>query len=528
MIFSLPKQYGILLCSLLIFSLPGSLLAVTDSFLINTIIGNDITAPTVPDNVLATPVAVDQIDVTWDAATDNFAVAGYQVFRDAAQIATTTLTSFSDTGLADDTLFSYTVRAFDGAANFSGFATSSATTTFAVVSTSTPTTTPPTSGGGSSDGPIEAVDTMISDLAIVTTKTTAVVTFTTNVSVRSLFRWGRTSVYETGYAAATTFKRTHRIVITDLEPGTVYESELELLRRLVGEPLVERLSFTTEAGADTVAPANVMDFSAVAGETEIALSWTNPVDPDFAQVRIMSSELFYPISAVDGYLVYEGSASTATDARAVQAGVRYYTIFAFDESGNSSSGAVTSVRVSATGAVVVSDPFAPATTTAVEDETTTIDVADIVFSQRKTGAQVFDDNLTITAGAVTKIEIAYDALPEHLKTIVVYMRHAGDRDKVFSFLLKVNEDKTAFEALFGGLTVTGAYETVVEVFDFETETVSRVQGVVTVVDPLFQTSAVTKTVVAWWRWMLVALLLLGLLWLLWRRRQATPAEDRTV
>jgi hypothetical protein len=46
-------------------------------------------------------------------------VAGYKVFRDGTQIATTTATSYSNTGLQASTTYSYTVAAYDAVGNTS-------------------------------------------------------------------------------------------------------------------------------------------------------------------------------------------------------------------------------------------------------------------------------------------------------------------------------------------------------------------------------------------------------------------------
>ncbi|HEX3281646.1 MAG TPA: hypothetical protein VHR36_10495 [Pyrinomonadaceae bacterium] len=96
--------------------------------------GNDTTPPTVPTGLTATGSSTTTIDLNWTASTDNFAVAGYKVFRDGGltEIATVTTTSFSDTGLAVNSTHSYQVAAFDGAGNQSAKSnTASATTQLA-------------------------------------------------------------------------------------------------------------------------------------------------------------------------------------------------------------------------------------------------------------------------------------------------------------------------------------------------------------------------------------------------------------
>ena len=89
----------------------------------------DKTPPTTPSNLLATAVGSSGINVTWTAATDNIGVTGYRVERckgmlrckSFAQIATSTGTAYSDTGLAASTRYSYRVRAIDAAGNLSPY-----------------------------------------------------------------------------------------------------------------------------------------------------------------------------------------------------------------------------------------------------------------------------------------------------------------------------------------------------------------------------------------------------------------------
>jgi hypothetical protein len=78
----------------------------------------DVTIPTIPRGVVATAVGVDQINVAWTASNDSgTGVAGYKVFRDGNPIpvGTTSTTAFVDSGLISNTLYTYTVSAYDAA-----------------------------------------------------------------------------------------------------------------------------------------------------------------------------------------------------------------------------------------------------------------------------------------------------------------------------------------------------------------------------------------------------------------------------
>ncbi len=56
-------------------------------------------------------------------------MTGYEVFRNSTLVASTTTPAFSDTGLSDNTLYTYTVRAFDSAGNLSGNSSPATATT---------------------------------------------------------------------------------------------------------------------------------------------------------------------------------------------------------------------------------------------------------------------------------------------------------------------------------------------------------------------------------------------------------------
>ncbi len=100
----------------------------------------DTTPPSVPANLAGIAVSPTQINLTWNASTDDTAVTGYKVFRGVTQIATVTSgTGYSDTtGLAAGTTYSYTVSAYDAVPNTSAPSTAVPVTTLAL-----PDTTPP-------------------------------------------------------------------------------------------------------------------------------------------------------------------------------------------------------------------------------------------------------------------------------------------------------------------------------------------------------------------------------------------------
>ncbi len=95
--------------------------------------------PSMPGNVVATPVSPSAIDISWAASTDNVGVSGYKLFRDGSQITTVTAgTSYSDIDLSPSTTYTYRVSAYDAANN------NSALSEVVAATTTLPDTTPPT------------------------------------------------------------------------------------------------------------------------------------------------------------------------------------------------------------------------------------------------------------------------------------------------------------------------------------------------------------------------------------------------
>jgi chitodextrinase len=89
----------------------------------------DTTAPSVPTNLTAAATSQSQVNLAWSTSTDNVGVSGYRIYRDGTAVATTSGTSYQNTGLAASTAYSYTVRAYDAAGNESANSiTASATT----------------------------------------------------------------------------------------------------------------------------------------------------------------------------------------------------------------------------------------------------------------------------------------------------------------------------------------------------------------------------------------------------------------
>ena len=95
----------------------------------------DTSAPTAPGSLVGS-AGDAQVSLSWSASTDNVGVSGYRVFRDGSRVAQSSATSFTDSGLANGTSYSYYVVAFDTAGNVSAASNTISATPVAATSRS--------------------------------------------------------------------------------------------------------------------------------------------------------------------------------------------------------------------------------------------------------------------------------------------------------------------------------------------------------------------------------------------------------
>jgi chitodextrinase len=210
----------------------------------------DTTPPSVPDNVVATPVSVSVIDITWDASTDDVGVEGYNVYRDGAFVAATVATSYQDPGLSPSTLYTYNIEAFDAKENTSAQSADATATTLADVSA-------PTS-------PSNLTATTASSSAINLAWTAA----TDNVAVDGYEIW-QDGVFLTNTYNALTYQ------VSGLTAGTLYSYMVRAF-----DAAGNNGGFSNSASASTIGvPVNYLNFGVVAGTTPgFNLTTLAPVD----------------------------------------------------------------------------------------------------------------------------------------------------------------------------------------------------------------------------------------------------------
>jgi hypothetical protein len=89
----------------------------------------DTQPPSTPANLRVTGTTTSSVSLAWNASTDDIGVTGYQVLRGTTVAGNPTGLTFTDTGLAQNTTYSYTVRALDASGKQSAASTPVSATT---------------------------------------------------------------------------------------------------------------------------------------------------------------------------------------------------------------------------------------------------------------------------------------------------------------------------------------------------------------------------------------------------------------
>ncbi|MCA9358318.1 fibronectin type III domain-containing protein [Candidatus Kaiserbacteria bacterium] len=511
-----------------------------ETFVVRVFGGVDANPPTTPTLLSVIPVASTQIDITWSAATDDTMLSGYSVLRDGVPIATTTLLSYSDSGLVASTTYSYVVRAFDPSFNYSSTSNALATTTpNPPVVPPVATTTEPVSGQSGT-----AARVIAEAIAIDVGMSTTSLLVTTAHQARLEVRWGRTGSYELGYVVSSVFAMDHTVLLTDLEPGTEYEYEIVGYTPFGVATVIKQGSFTTVKDEGQYAVSNVEQFSAIAVDTNVLLSWKLPSQPDLVHVRIVRSHLGFPEHPQDGAIVYQGIKESATDERVLnQYSPVYYTAFVYDQFGNISSGAVAVVYAATVfpgagfeqtgpgqGPIIgVPVPDTNDATSSIDTKRFTVEMkmpllSEVLVAQGNLTYLFTDAPIQLDAATAFTVSVPRTAVAGNLKSLIATIQNPVDPEKTYSFLLRINRDRTAYEAQIPALFIVGQSLLILEIYDYEAFVVGTYQTPVIFIETIDETKTPVifpDLLFAWWpsvALVLGVLLVLLILFLLHKRR----------
>lgn len=428
----------------------------------------DTTDPSVPTGLTATAVSTSQIDLAWSASTDNVAVTGYNIYRDSVFLTTSAGTTYSDTGLSANTTYSYTVSATDAASNESAESSSASATTFEEASSST-------SGGGSSG---DFVAPIAYNIVVVPSMNSAVVSWKTNQPAVSALSWGTTSGLELGSISEIVYTTEHSMTITGLSPATLYFFSIYMVNGYGRSGTSPLGSFQTLSLPEYL--PNPTDFRATPKTSSITLSWNNSSDPRFKEVRLVRGNGFYPSDPTDGEILYEGTEEGFEDVNVVIGERYYYTLFSSSSDGQYSSGVIASARIPFVGEVPTPEegvfeslPKAPG----VHPEIEKLAFLDFDFIQDGRRITAFSGGtVAIDGGKNLTVSLDYTKVPEVLKSVVITLIHPADSTKTFSFLLRVNPEKTAYSATIGPLGDSGKYGLKIAIVDYKNRGMKEIAG----------------------------------------------------
>lgn len=445
--------------------------------------GENIDPPTVPTDIVASPISPFQIDLTWSASTDLFGVAGYQIFRDNVQVATTSLTEFSDTGLAASTTYGYSIRAFDTDGLISSSSSLVSTTTFdlpPLPPVEPEATTTQTSGS--------LITVMPQYFNLEAGSEVARFEFGVNTPVAYRIQYGVNDTLSTGVVQTQVLRRDHATVVTDLSSNTTYVFELYVTDRFGREVLLRRGTFTTEPQFMITMPSNVESFSAQVIASDVLLRWSpNPQEP-YAYVRLVRNSRFFPTDPFDGTVVYQGVDLAFTDVGAMDEEERqYYTLFAYDLSGTPSSGAV---AIAARLAVPPSQPLPPVPPPQIGDGTDTevvtpepsiyFTLSDIELIQNDRN-QRLSDSVMIEKDTAFVVRVPSELVPTQTRVVMVTLWKPED-NWTTSYLLQLDETDGYYKAVLPGLLRVGTYDIRIELYDGKQDRFFYVNGLVGVED----------------------------------------------
>ena len=268
-----------------------------------TAVTPDVTPPSVPGGLAAVAAASGhEVDLSWNASTDNVGVAGYDVFRDGTQVAEVTSgTSYADTGLSDATSYQYTVAAYDAAGNVS--AQSPAVTAV------TPDVTPPSVPTG---------------LAAAATSSGSEVDLSWNASTDNVGVAGY-QVFRDGTPVAEVTSGTS-YADTGLSDGTSYQYTVAAYD--AAGNVSAQSPAVTAVTPDVTPPSVPAGLELALGAKSINLSWAASTDN----------------VGVTGYAIYRNGTKIATttslaysNTSVVQGKTYTYSVAAYDAAGNQSA-----------------------------------------------------------------------------------------------------------------------------------------------------------------------------------------------
>ena len=271
----------------------------------------DTQAPSIPSGITASALS-QQVNLAWNASTDNVGVTGYTIYRDGVSLTTVSgsTLSFSDTSVSPSTSYNYALDAFDLAGNHSA-----QSSPINVTTTAPPDSQAPTVPSG----------------LIASTPSSSQVDLSWFASTDNVAVAGYT-IYRDGASITTVNGSTLTYSDNTVAPSTSYTYAVDAFDQAGNHSaLSSPVPATTPAFQDTLPPSIPSNLQAVSSSpNQVSLNWSASTDN----------------VGVTGYTIYRNGASLTTvsgttlsyaDTTVAPATSYSYSLDAFDLAGNHSA-----------------------------------------------------------------------------------------------------------------------------------------------------------------------------------------------
>jgi len=211
---------------------------------------------------------------------------------------------------------------------------------------------------------------------------------------------------------------------------------------------------------------NVRNVELTSQRDTLLLEWENPPQSEFKTIKVVRSEIFYPLTPQEGTTIFEGKSEKVTDTTAVPGKKYYYSIFTIDTQGSVASGAIVAT-VPATVSTVPIQTHQEVVRLHFEDNIISPTIATPLLSPLLTvRSQIGDREIVRPIISTTPIETTTDtsltfALSQEKEQKIV--QFATLQLGVASYLFAETETKDAFAARITTPQEKGTYEATVSV-----------------------------------------------------------------
>ncbi|GEM_PF-5048747 len=325
-----------------------------------------------------------------------------------------------------------------------------------------PPTTPTSQSGGRAGGYVSAIT--INNVRVIVQMREATISWNTSVPTYGLAQWGTSIDYTLGSIDTIGISTTHKVKLENLEPGVTYY--YKIIASLPGVyPISNAGIFTTHEIGDSIPPANVSRLTVAIEENDIVLTWQNPLDNDFAGVKILRSPYFFPRNAEDGKLIYDGAGIYARDTNIDPDKIYFYSVFSYDFNKNYSSGAL----------IQISGKIPTDVGKGIRAEEK-IRLDDFSFVQNDIQLPISGITVRLYPFYDTDISILKTKVAEFVQSFIIKITDPISPGNHTMYKLSLSDDKKIFAGTMGIIGEEGIYPFFIESIGYDNSELGRIDG----------------------------------------------------